>query len=73
MSSQDFLGKPYKQGGDFLEAGDIVWVHPTDTSQSREKYQAVIRYENGELGTFVSGGHFSIMREYLFNRLEKIQ
>lgn len=72
MSSQDFLGLPYKQGIGELNVGDKVWVHPTETSEAKEKYEAVIMYENGELGTFVSGGHFSIMREYLFNRLEKI-
>ena len=73
MSSQDYIGKPYKRGIGWLSAGDRVIVHPTETSALKEKYEADVVFENGELGTMIEGGHFSIMRDYLFDRLEKIK
>ena len=62
----------YKRGSGVLEIGDMVFVHPTKSSEASKKYVALIVKEGEDIGTIIPGGHFSIMREYLFNRLEKI-
>lgn len=71
-----YLGKPYTRGGGVLAIGDKVWVHPVPESMAIKKYPAevVVRIWDGveEICTVVPHGHASLMREYLFNRLEKI-
>jgi hypothetical protein len=72
-----FLFKAYKRGGGKLMIADDVLVHPTETSEAREPYKAAVVADlhDGvvEVGTKTEGGHFSIMRDYLFDRLEKIE
>jgi hypothetical protein len=67
-----FRGKRYKKGEGWCAEGDTVWVHPTETSIAKEKYKATVVVRDGDLGTEIEGGHFSLMRDYLFDRLEKI-
>lgn len=90
MTNQD-----YKHSGFFFEAmylinnpqgrvlrlNDVVIVHPTEKSQSREPYIAVIvsKFINWtvdpgfEICTTVPGKHSAVMNEYLFERLEPIK
>lgn len=71
-NSMKFLGKFYKRSKGWMGEGDMVWVHPTITSMAKKKYKATVVIKDGELGTEIEGGHFSPMRDYLFDRLEKI-
>lgn len=72
----NFLFLDYKRGEGKLRIADDVLVHPTETSEAKEPYKAVIVAElhegKVEIGARTEGGHFSIMRKYLFDRLEKI-
>lgn len=78
-----FIGRKYEvnnSGGEVLEYGDVVWVHPSERSISREPFKAIILFlwikwtENPcvEVMTNVIGGYSAVMNEYLFNRLELI-
>jgi len=83
LHTKQFIGVEYKvnnKSGEKLQYGDIVWVHPSEKSQSREPFKAVvlflwIKWTNKpcvEVMTNVIGGYSSVVNDYLFNRLELI-
>lgn len=71
-----FEGKRYKRGKGWLKIGDNVIIHPTDTSSIKKPYEATVIVDlvGGveEICTSIKDGqHTSIMRDYLFDRLER--
>ena len=71
-----FEGKLYNRGIGNLKIGDNVLVHPTNTSSLKEPYEATVIVDliGGveEICTSIKDGqHTSIMRDYLFDRLER--
>lgn len=68
-----YIGKKYKYGGDKLEIGDTVIVHPTPTSNSKKPFNTQITAQElnfcAPFQTVILSG-YAVINDYLFDRLE---